>query len=195
MQAPFRDLFGSTPFDVDAANDAQQPQTRHRVGAEKREYEPMRQDQRRQRDQHVNDDVHIKQRVEQNRAGEKSNGARQRDLSGLLKSVASSAHRKRDWRRRRRPRDQPHAHFGEKVFEIFRQHQPGRRAVRPPWLDAQTIGDDRERYQRDIGKLMRQFGERPRHVIGGGDDDERMKTMIEGPASRLTALPSVLSAE
>ena len=50
-------------------------------------------------------------------------------------------------------------------------------------LDTQAVRDDRERNQRDIGKLVRDLGARPRHVVGGGDDDERMKIAIHGPAA------------
>ena len=95
------------------------------------------------------------------------------------------ARRKRDCSRLRRQGVEAHAHLREKVFEIFRQHQSGGRTIRPPRLDAQAIGNDRERNQRDIRKLMRDLGERPRHVVGGGDDDERAKAAIDGPAACL----------
>ena len=45
--------------------------------------------------------------------------------------------------------------------------------------------DDRERNQRDIRKLVRDFGQRARHVIGGRHDDERMEAAIDRPAARL----------
>ena len=80
---------------------------------------------------------------------------------------------------------EPHAHLGGKVFEIFRKHQLGRRAVRPPRLDTQPIGDDREGDQRDVGKLVREFGKRARHMIGRGNDDERTETVFERPMPRL----------
>ena len=61
---------------------------------------------------------------------------------------------------------------------------------------AQTIGDDREGIKRHVRKLVREFGERARHVIGRRHDDQRMEAMFDAPnAASASALPSVLSAE
>ena len=52
------------------------------------------------------------------------------------------------------------------------------------------IGD-----QRHVRQLVRDFGERARHVVGGGDDDQRMEAAVERPAPRLHRVAEVLRAE
>ena len=74
-----------------------------------------------------------------------------------------------------------HAHFGGKIFDIFRQDQLRGRAVRPPWFDSQPVGNDRIWNQGDIRQLVSQFGQRAWHVVGGSDDDQGMKAVLDGP--------------
>jgi hypothetical protein len=59
-----RQLLDTAPFYLGAADDAQQPQTGQGVRAHEGVQEAPRQDQCRQRRDHLHDDVHIEQQVE-----------------------------------------------------------------------------------------------------------------------------------
>ena len=84
---------------------------------------------------------------------------------------------------RRGDRIKRHSHLGEEVFEILGQYELGGGAVRPPRLDAQTVGHDWKWDDGYIGKLVRALRQRARHVIGGGDDDKGVKPAINRPAA------------
>ena len=74
--------------------------------------------------------------------------------------------------------------FANMYFRYSEMRSSSGRAV-PPRLGAALVGHHRKFDQGDVGKLMGQFGHRPLHVIGRGDDDERTETAFLAPASRL----------
>ncbi len=83
---------------------------------------------------------------------------------------------------------QPHAHLDGDIFRIFRQQQAQRRAAGPPRFVAPPVADHRERNQRDVRHRMRQFHDRPRHVVVRRHYNQRFEAALADPASRLRCI-------
>jgi hypothetical protein len=65
-----RDIFRAAPRDIGAADDPQQPETASRIGADEDAQRRIGQDKCRQRDDHMREQIGIKQGVEQKRSRE-----------------------------------------------------------------------------------------------------------------------------
>src|SRR4030081_2085686 len=78
-----------------------------------------------------------------------------------------------------------HAYDGIDEFQVFRDDEPRGRLVRPPRGGALLLGQYRKLDQGDVGKLMGELGDRARHVIGRGDNEQGAEAAPLRPTPRL----------
>src|SRR5262245_57525383 len=81
-----------------------------------------------------------------------------------------------------------YANPGEDIFHIFGEHPTRSRPLYPPPFRTLTVRHYRERHEGNIGQLMRDFGERPRHVVIRCHYDQRAETSAFGPALSLDSV-------